>query len=321
MSDGRAKVLGWATLLACLAAVLVASAATPADYKRARNLFEYGDYAACVPLLEELVLPGRLEDEADIASAHRMLGVAYYHVGRKQEAGREFKSLLYINPDEQLDPFLTPPEVVEFFDTVRADMGARLPELREQRARERAQREQADAGRERPVSDDAPPKTTVVTRRVRVVPWAALFLPFGIPQFLMGHWVRGAAVLALALAAPLPSMAFFALGWVLVGDCVRLLGAPASSDATSLVNLEGCNPFGGQRTVYESDRTRRTVLIGLSALQYVSLLLIPTAYMAGLADAFIFPDLEVLEGESATTRQAPSPRPEPVPAPADVTSR
>ncbi len=315
-------------------------AATPAEYKRAKNLFEYGDYKTAVPLLEELVLPGRLEDELEVAAAHRMLGVAYHQTGRKQEAAREFKSLLYLEPDAALDPFLTPPDVVEFFDTVKQDMADRLPQLRELRAKERADREKLlkEPGG-RPVETVAP-RTTQVVRRVRVVPWPLLFAPLGIPQFMMGHWLRGAAVLAITVLSPVPSMVFFLLARAMVGNCLPLAVDNASGAPTPGWDLQGCNPFagptadpkkGGGAGINAPGQTQMRLHIFFTVCQYISLLAIPTAYAVGVLDALIFPTLEIPEGDipieaplpagmrpTRGTTRSPAAAPAPAPLPPGV---
>ncbi|MEW5853479.1 MAG: tetratricopeptide repeat protein [Myxococcota bacterium] len=264
------------------------------EFRRAQSLFEYGDYVQAIPLLEELVLPGRLTDEKEVAAAHRMLGVSYYQVGRRQEAAREFKSLLYLNPDATMDPFLTPPEVVEFFESVKRDMGDRLTELRELRAKEKAAREREAAARKAPPVEETPARQRVVVRKVRVIPPPILWLPLGIPQFLMGHWWRGAGVLALQLLAPIPS-----LGFLLAWQIMLRIANPAYS------------PFGGAGL--PQDHPLIPWIYVMAVLQYASLVLIPAAWIVGVVDAHVLPSRETLENE--TSEEVPLPRPAPRPAP------
>ncbi len=286
-------------ILALLCAAVPGAAATPAEFKRARNLFEYGDYQAAVPVLEELVLPGRLEDEADIMATHRMLGVAYHQLGRLPEAEREFKSLLYLDPDAQLDPFLTPPDVVDFFDRVKADMHERLPQLRELRAREKAEADRKRQDATRPPSTE--PQTpvvsqpgTVTVRRVQVVPWWVVVLPLGIPQFLMGHWLRGAAVLGLSLLAPLPNLVFFGVSNLIAWGCLR---PPAAGTTNPVVAL--CNPRTPTPVTRSQDTTVRPVMDALYVAQVASLTLVLLAYAVGVVDALILPTRETVLEQSA----------------------
>ena len=300
----------------------VALAGSPPEFRHAKNLYDYGDYATAIPLLEELVLPGRLQDSTDVMAAHRMLGVAYHQTGRKAEAAREFKSLLYMDPEATLDPFLTPPDVVEFFESVKGDVYARMPDLRERRARERA-RQQPTTTEPAPgtpgaqAANDAAEPPPVVVRRVRVIPWPVLFVPLGIPQFLMGHWLRGAAVVALALLSPLPNLFFFIVGTLVVWHCIN---PPTQSGGLSAPSTQQCRPF--RNTVYQSDTTRRSLLYILGGAQLLALVLIPLALIVGVVDALILPDLEVVVSETQATPPAESPRQPPAgepqsPAPSD----
>ena len=156
---------------------------------RARNLFTYGDYERATELLSELVLPGRLAKERDLIDAHRMLGISLYQNGKHGEARREFMALLYLAPDTRLDPFLTPPPVVEFFDGIREEIADKLVVVREKLERERAARSPT-------------PTVTLHERTVRRHAWAGNFMPFGYAQFDRGAWGWGALFLgAQALGA------------------------------------------------------------------------------------------------------------------------
>lgn len=159
---------------------------------KARNLFAYGDYQAAVTLLTELVMPGRLASREDLIETHSMLGIALYQLDRMPEAKREFMELLYLDPDHRLDPFLTPPPVVEFFDRVRAEIADQL-EVR--RAQQRT-----------PTATEPADQVPLVERTLRRRHWSVALVPFGYPQFERGDPVRGAIFVGaqcLALAANL----------------------------------------------------------------------------------------------------------------------
>lgn len=154
------------------AAVANGEILTPAQrYKKGRNVFEYGDCGTTIAVLMPLAVPGALQDEADQREVHRMLGVCYVLAERQREAEREFSSLLSIDPDHVLDPFLTPPAAVEVYERQKAAMALQLEELR--RARDKARREGL-------VGEGG----VLVERAtvVRNVPLAAAFLPFGLAQ-------------------------------------------------------------------------------------------------------------------------------------------
>ncbi|MCC7110453.1 MAG: hypothetical protein IT382_14270, partial [Deltaproteobacteria bacterium] len=156
--------------LAPPAPVELAPSVTPEQrYTRGKNLFEYGDCAGALDQLGPLVVPGTLGDERQQLDVHRMLGVCHALAGKTIEAARELSSLLAIDPDYTLDPFLTPPVAVEIFEKQKASMRAQLEEIR--RAREVEKKDNLDGG--------------VLVERVTTVretPLAAAFLPFGLAQ-------------------------------------------------------------------------------------------------------------------------------------------
>lgn len=114
-----------------LAALAVAAHAQPSppstssDALRAGNdAAVAGDWATVASLVEPLVrqqLP-----PAEAAEAFRLAGLAAYFQGRRVEAEAQFLGYLRLDLDGQLDPALYPPEVVIFFNDVRARHGAEL---------------------------------------------------------------------------------------------------------------------------------------------------------------------------------------------------
>lgn len=145
-------------------------AATPEQrYAKGKNLFEYGDCPGTIEQLAPLVVPGTLGDERQQIDVHRMLGICLALANKPIEAARELSSLLAIDPDYTLDPFLTPPAAVEIFERQKTSMRAQLEEIR--RAREADNKDNLDGG--------------VLVERVTTVrqtPLAAAFLPFGLAQ-------------------------------------------------------------------------------------------------------------------------------------------
>ncbi len=150
-------------------------------FARGKRSFEYRDCPATIALLDELAIPGQLDDEAQQLDVHRMLGVCYALGEQRREASREFSSLLSLDPDHQLDPFEVPPPVMELFESQKVLMKTRLDELR--RARERQKDDFEDGG--------------VLVERittVRETPVAAAFLPFGLAQVANGDVVKGSVI-------------------------------------------------------------------------------------------------------------------------------
>jgi len=64
------------------------------------------------------------------AEAHRLLGLAAYHTQRLEQAEAHFLAYLKLDLDGRLDPSLYAPELVAFFENVRATHAAELRALR-----------------------------------------------------------------------------------------------------------------------------------------------------------------------------------------------
>lgn len=106
-------------------------AQTPADALREGNTAAaQGDWARVSSLVDPL-LRGQLPS-ADLAEAHRLLGLAAFFQNRKPVAEHHFVAYLRIELDGRLDPALYPPEVVNFFGDVRQRHDAELRKRRPQ---------------------------------------------------------------------------------------------------------------------------------------------------------------------------------------------
>jgi hypothetical protein len=69
-------------------------------------------------------------DRADRAEALRLRGLAAFFLGRRDAAEADLLAYLRLDLDARLDPAVTPPEAVTFFDDVRARHAAELRALR-----------------------------------------------------------------------------------------------------------------------------------------------------------------------------------------------
>lgn len=118
-----------ALLLICFAATV--AAAQPADALRAANdAATAGDWQRVNALVQPL-LAQQLE-RADLAEAHRLAGIAalYAEPPRRDIAEAHFLAYMRVDLDGQLDPAQYPPEVVAFFNDVRARHAAELKAAR-----------------------------------------------------------------------------------------------------------------------------------------------------------------------------------------------
>ena len=179
--------------IAVLAAVTLAAAPARADsaeksLKLGVYAYEHGDYAEAIASLSGVLSPLRLTAEDDVAQARKYLGASLFFSGKKDEAAEEFKRLLLLNPDLRLDAFVFPPQLVLFFDEVKASCKDQLDKARAQRLLKESLR--------------------VGERRVELRSLYVNAIPFGAPQFQNGDRVKGwvllgaeAALLALNVAA------------------------------------------------------------------------------------------------------------------------
>ena len=89
-----------------------------------------GDWARVSAFVQPLLQ--RQLDMADLAEAHRLAGIAALFAQPRNEPAAEhhFLAFLRIDLDGHLDPALYPPEVVNFFNNVRATHSAELNALR-----------------------------------------------------------------------------------------------------------------------------------------------------------------------------------------------
>lgn len=97
-----------------------------AALREANDAATAGDWMRVDALIQPLL--SRQLDRADLAEAHRLAGIAamYAQPPRRDLAEQHFVAYLRIDPDGHLDPALYPPEVVNWFNEVRAKHSAEL---------------------------------------------------------------------------------------------------------------------------------------------------------------------------------------------------
>lgn len=181
------------------------------EYQRGKNAFDRGEFGRAVEILHPLLYPEpRLQSGQKIVDAHRLLGVAYLFQKQDQEARKEFRKLLQIRPDYRLDPLLFPPEVVDFFNTVRQEHGAELSSLEAKRA-SAEKRAKADC-------ENARAEPVVIEKRFFRNSYHVNFIPFGAGQFQNNQRLKGWAFFtgqitfgALSLGAQVANLALYGL--------------------------------------------------------------------------------------------------------------
>ncbi len=161
----------------------------------ARNAFEYRDFDKVIEVLWPWLHPPQIVDTELALEARELLGISLHIVGRTADAEEEFSALLLLSPDHSLDPFVVPPDVIQSFEAVKRTMEPTLRALR-------------DKAPVTPQSDTQPPPTVVVEQRQVEVPHPAIaFVPFGVPQFVLGEPAWGGFWLATQAG-----------GWVMNGS-------------------------------------------------------------------------------------------------------
>jgi hypothetical protein len=197
--------------------VLLFQAAAPAateELQRGKNAYDRGEFARAVEVVRPLLYPEiRLHTDNQIVQSHRILGVSYLFEKQQAEATQEFRKLLQLSPDYHFDPLLDPPEVVDFFNTVRKEYSTELAQLEVKRKEmERARQ------REKEECDKVRAGPSVIEKRVGRNSFAISFIPFGAGQFQNGHRKKGWTFLvvestlgAVSIAALATNLAVYGL--------------------------------------------------------------------------------------------------------------
>ncbi len=127
----RALVIVALLASAALAQPAIAPSSDPAVALREANVAaSAGDWARVSATVQPLL--ARQLERSDLAEAHRLAGIAALFAQPADHAAAElhFVEYLKIDLDGHLDPALYPPEVVNFFNDVRARHAAELKALR-----------------------------------------------------------------------------------------------------------------------------------------------------------------------------------------------
>ena len=175
-------MLGKIFIVSVLYASSAPSASGEADdiLRRGLNEFKYGNYSEAVTLLKGLLYPMRLYSDAQVIESRKYLGMAYFLLEDLEPAKLEFRKLLYLDPDHQLDPFTVAPPLIELFESVRQKHRDALEVIRS----------------DKPVEATPPEPPPDFPMRLRTEKSEfAMFVPFGVGQFQNGDIGWGIAFL------------------------------------------------------------------------------------------------------------------------------
>jgi hypothetical protein len=197
-----------------LLTVLLFQTAAPAEeLQRGKNAYDRGEFRRAVEIVRPLLYPDlRLQSENQIVQAHRILGVSYLFEKQQVAATGEFRQLLQIRPDYHFDPLLDPPEVVDFFNSIRQDYGAELAQLE-------AKHKQAERARQRDKEEceKARAGPAFIEKRVGRNSFTVSFLPFGAGQFQNGQRAKGWGFLTAETVLGAVSVGAFATNLAVYG--------------------------------------------------------------------------------------------------------
>jgi hypothetical protein len=90
------------------------------QHERAVHLYQTGEAEKAALILATLINDVTLTDTHTRQQAQVYLGEVHYSQENKEEARRLFEVVLTTDPDFVMDPFAHPPDVVGFFETIRA---------------------------------------------------------------------------------------------------------------------------------------------------------------------------------------------------------
>ncbi|MDP3232643.1 MAG: hypothetical protein Q8S33_22050 [Myxococcales bacterium] len=190
-----------------------------------KAVFDAGKYSETVALVRKALSVTNFTDGQRI-ELHRMAGLSSFNLGDTASAKESFVSLLRLNPDHVLDPFIAPPPAIRLFEAVRKENADELGLVR-QLMQVRAEQERR-AAEERKKLDLERATRRVVTIERR--PMWMNFLPFGAGQFLQDRTEWG---VAFAISEGVFAITSIVAYWAIEGLKVRLEETIADTNTAS----------------------------------------------------------------------------------------
>ena len=80
------------------------------------------DYNSVINICQKTLQDSTLSDPDLLAELYRFMGLSYYALGEMGPSYNRFHQLLVINPRYQLDPAVTPPKILRFFNEIKTNM-------------------------------------------------------------------------------------------------------------------------------------------------------------------------------------------------------
>ncbi len=155
------------------------SSARKSSLKQARAGFEKRNCKQVIHLLNEKDFTKDFEDESEFIDRYHMLGVCYFQAGDKKNTEIELNELLFINPNFELDPFITPPPLLELFNQLKNSIKEKSKEL--------------ELAKEKAVDKPSMVGKNFAYKKTSIIP---AFSPFGLGQFTNKETAKGIIVAA-----------------------------------------------------------------------------------------------------------------------------
>lgn len=151
------------------------------SFSMGRRAFERGSCPEAISYIQGFL--GRkelLHSTKDIAESYKMLAICLVQEGDIKAATKEIESLLFLDPTAQMDPFSTPPAVMELFRKVAEEIRQKTIELGQI----------TEITRENMILHNGPKK------EISMLAAMTAFVPLGYPQY-----VQDRRYMAISLAA------------------------------------------------------------------------------------------------------------------------
>ena len=94
------------------------------ELEHALDAYVRGDLREARDALLRIVNDPAVDDEETLQTARVWLGEVHWYMGDREAARSTFRTILLYDREHRLDPFAHPPEVVAFYDSVRAEVEA-----------------------------------------------------------------------------------------------------------------------------------------------------------------------------------------------------
>ena len=105
--------------------LLIYAAAAPDNNKILADIdqsYKSFNYDEVIILCQKALQDSSVTNQVTLAVIYRFMGLSYYALGEMGPSYNKFYLLLKLNPQYQLDPAVTPPKILRFFDEIKASM-------------------------------------------------------------------------------------------------------------------------------------------------------------------------------------------------------